>query len=69
MKNTINLNLNFSSTIYDLITYLSIVIFLIILLKKKKISNIDFYLLAIFCATPFISNNVIFHWDEFPDED
>mgnify|MGYP006098213833 CR=1 FL=1 len=70
MKYTPNLNLNISlsSTIYDLITYLSIVIFLIILLKKKKISIIDFYLLAIFCATPFISNNVIFHWDEFPDQ-
>ena len=68
MTNLINLDLNIISLIYDLITYISIIIFLIILLKKKKISNLDFYLLAIFCATPFIFNNIIFSWAEFPDQ-
>ena len=60
--------LNLSSLIYDLISYFSIVIFLIILQKNKKISEIDFFVLIIFCATPFFLNNVIVHWGEFPDQ-
>lgn len=70
MISTLNLNLdfNFTSLFYDLITYFSIVIFLVILEKKKRISQIELFILTIFCATPLFFNNIFFNWYEFPDQ-
>jgi hypothetical protein len=54
--------------IYNLFNYLIILISLLYFLKKKKI-NINYFKILAFCSlTPFILNNVIFDWHQFPDQ-
>ena len=64
----INYELSFIGFIYDLITLFTIIIVLLYLFKKNKISEIHFILLAIFCTTPLFFNNIILDWTTFPDQ-
>ena len=54
--------------VYNLYNYLIILISLLFFLKKKKINVNIFKILALCSLTPFILNNVIFDWHQFPDQ-
>ena len=54
--------------VYNLYNYLIILISLLFFFKKKKINVNIFKILALCSLTPFILNNVIFDWHQFPDQ-
>ena len=60
-------NSNFS-LFFDLINYLIILFLIYIFFYKQIINKFSFYALAIFCATPFFGNDVLFSLNIFPDQ-
>ena len=63
-----NHSLNLINLVYDLLSYSTIIILLFYLFKKKKIFAVHFILLSFFCVTPFLLNNILFDYMEFPDQ-
>ena len=61
-------NFDYLKHVYDLINYLSIIIVLIYLYKKKVVSLNHLLLLGVYCATPFVFNDIIFSSEVFPDQ-